>query len=174
MQRKMAFMGEGNSILALSYTPWLNRLVPDINMSYLSYNRAINKRSAFGMSFKYFSLGNIDFRDEQGKSIREHSIPMKWAIDGSYSLKLSETWSGGIALSYIYSNLTQGQSVQVLQTKPGHVVCIRHRVSITRADRKNIKDVERNHNGLSVRLLPTWVRRYLTLRPGMRTLFRPT
>ena len=115
---KMAFLGEGNSILALSYTPWLNRLVPDINMSYLSYNRAINKRSAFGMSLKYFSLGNIDFRDEQGNHQGTFN-PYEMAIDGAYSLKLSETWSGGIALRYIYSNLTQGQSVAGLQTKPG-------------------------------------------------------
>src|SRR6056300_1340352 len=111
---KMAFLGEGNSVMALSYTPWLNRLVPDINMSYLSYNKAINKRSAFGMSLKYFSLGNIDFRDEQGNDQGTFN-PNEFSIDGAYALKLSETWSGGIALRYIYSNLTQGQSVAGLQ-----------------------------------------------------------
>ena len=115
---KMAFLGEDNAFLSLSYTPWLNRLVPDINLAYLSYNKAINDRSAFGMSMKYFSLGEINFRDDQGNDQGTYS-PNEFAIDGSYALKLSERWSAGIALRYIYSNLTQGQSVAGLQTKAG-------------------------------------------------------
>ena len=56
---KLAFLGEDNAFLSLSYTPWLNRLVPDINLAYMTYNQAINDKSAFGMSLKYFSLGDI-------------------------------------------------------------------------------------------------------------------
>jgi len=115
---KMAFLGEDNAFLSLSYTPWLNRLVPDINLAYLTYNKAINDRSAFGMSMKYFSLGEINFRDDQGNDQGTYS-PNEFAIDGAYALKLSERWSAGIALRFIYSNLTQGQSVAGLQTKPG-------------------------------------------------------
>lgn len=115
---KMAFLGEGNSLFSLSYTPWLNRLVPDIDMAYLSYNRALNDRSAFGMSLRYFSLGDINFRDEFGNDQGTFQ-PNEFAIDGAYSLKLSDKWGAGIALRYIYSNLTQGQTVAGLQTKPG-------------------------------------------------------
>ena len=115
---KMAFLGEDNAFLSLSYTPWLNRLVPDINLAYMTYNQAINDRSAFGMSLKYFSLGDINFTDNDGNSQGTFN-PNELAVDGSYALKLSETWGAGIALRYIYSNLTQGQSVPGLQTKPG-------------------------------------------------------
>ncbi|MCT4625355.1 MAG: type IX secretion system outer membrane channel protein PorV [Schleiferiaceae bacterium] len=115
---KMAFLGKDQSYLSLSYTPWLNRLVPDINLAYLTYQKAINDKSAFGMSLKYFSLGDINFTDNDGNSQGTFN-PNEFAIDGAYSLKLSERWGAGIALRYIYSNLTQGQSVPGLQTKPG-------------------------------------------------------
>jgi hypothetical protein len=72
------------------------------------------------MSLLYFSLGNIDFTNETGNSIGSFK-PNEWAVDVAYSRKLGEEFSGGIALRYIYSNLTGGVllSGSNTQTKAG-------------------------------------------------------
>jgi hypothetical protein len=45
--------------------------------------------------------------------------PNEFAIDATYSRKLSTNLSGAVAARFIYSNLTMGQYVQGLQTHPG-------------------------------------------------------
>lgn len=120
---KLAFLEPNTTSLGISYTPWLQRLVPDINMAYLSFQKSIgNKgRQGIGASLRYFSLGDINFKDEQGNSNGTFS-PYEFMFDVAYALKFSETWSGGIGLRYIYSDLTQGQAVAGLQSKPGQSV----------------------------------------------------
>lgn len=114
---KFAFIGEGNG-LSLSYTPWMSRLVPDISLAYMSYYQSIGKRQTIATSLRYFSLGNITFRDDQGNYIGQFN-PNEFAFDVSYALQLSDNLSAGVALRYIYSNLTGGQFVQGFQTRPG-------------------------------------------------------
>ena len=114
---KFAFIGEGNG-LSLSYTPWMSRLVPDISLAYISYYQSIGKRQTIATSLRYFSLGNITFRDDQGNYIGQFN-PNEFAFDVSYALQLSDNLSAGVALRYIYSNLTGGQFVQGFQTRPG-------------------------------------------------------
>ncbi len=118
---KLAFMGEGVTQLSLSYTPWLSRLVPDIDLAYVSFQKSIGDRQGLGISMRYFSLGEINFRNEDGFQTGTFS-PYEFSIDAAYALKFSEQWSGGIALRYIYSDIAQGQVVQGLQTKPGQSV----------------------------------------------------
>lgn len=118
---KLAFLGEDVSKLSLSYTPWLSRLVPDIDLAYLSYVRSLGDRQGLGVSLRYFSLGEINFRDDQGNPTGTFS-PYEFSADIAYSLKFSDQWSGGIALRYIFSDIAQGQIVQGLQTKPGQSV----------------------------------------------------
>jgi len=117
---KLAFLEEGQG-LSVSYTPWLSRLVPDINLAYLSYYHTLGRRSAIGVSMRYFSLGDITFTDDQGNNIGQFN-PNEFAIDAAYSLKLSRNLSAGVALRYIYSNLTGGQFVQGFQSRPGQSV----------------------------------------------------
>jgi hypothetical protein len=104
----------------LSYTPWLRALVPDINLAYLSgYGRiGKKKQQTIGGSLRFFSLGNIQFTDQNGNFIRDFN-PSEFALDVAYARKLSDRFSGGIALRYIYSNLTGGISVGGAETKPG-------------------------------------------------------
>jgi hypothetical protein len=118
---KLAFLGEDVSMLSLNYTPWLSRLVPDIDLAYLSYVRSIGDRQGIGFSLRYFSLGDINFRDDQGNPTGTFS-PYEFSADIAYALKFSEQWSGGISIRYIYSDIAQGQVVQGLQTKPGQSV----------------------------------------------------
>lgn len=115
---KLAFLEEGTSDIAMNYTPWLGRLVPDIDLSYISFATAIDDRQAMGASIRYFSLGSIDFRNQQG-DFQGTFDPYEVTFDVGYALKLSDYWSAGVALRYIFSDLTQGQAAGV---NPGQSV----------------------------------------------------
>lgn len=114
---KLAFIEETQGF-GISYSPWLNNLVPDISLSYLSYYHKLGRRQALGASMRYFSLGQIQFTDELGNDVGIFN-PNEFALDVAYSLQLSDNLSAGVALRYINSNLTGGQFVQGLQTRPG-------------------------------------------------------
>jgi hypothetical protein len=92
---------------ALSYTPWLRQLVKDINLAYLSGYYKLDRYQTIGASLRYFSMGEIVLLDQIGTSLANVS-PNEFAIDVSYSRKLSENFSGGIALRYIRSDLSGG------------------------------------------------------------------
>lgn len=104
---KLAFADKQGSV-SLSYTPWLKNLVPDISLAYLSTYYKIDKQQAIGGSLRYFSLGNIEFMDGNANKTGDFK-PNEFAFDFSYARKLSENFSGGMTLKYIYSNLTGGQ-----------------------------------------------------------------
>lgn len=104
--------------LAVSYVPWLRSLVPDINLSYLSGYKRIDAMSTFGASLRYFSLGDIDFTNDKGEGMGSFR-PSELALDGAYARKLSDNFSLGLALRFIYSNLTGGTPVNGATTKPG-------------------------------------------------------
>jgi len=116
---KMAFI-DNKMGFAVSYTPWLRALVPDINLAYISGYGKIGKKGlqTLSGSLRFFSLGSITFTDQNGGTIGDFN-PNEFALDLSYARKLSEEFSGGIALRYIYSNLTGGINVGGADTKPG-------------------------------------------------------
>ena len=93
--------------LALSYTPYLSKLVDDIFLGNLNYYKHLNDRSAWAFSLKYFSLGDIQFNELIGGSIVDQGLerPNELTLDLSYSLKLSPFFSMGIAGRYIRSDL---------------------------------------------------------------------
>lgn len=107
---KLAFV-EKDMGFSVSYTPWLRELVNDINLAYLSGYKKLKGDQTVALSLLYFSLGNIDFTDDVGNKTSQFN-PNEFAIDGAYSRKLGENLSGGLALRYIYSNLTGGALVQ--------------------------------------------------------------
>ena len=118
---KLAFMGSGNMQGGISYTPWLRRLVPDVELMFANVAIGLGDRAGLGASLRYFSLGDITFRNEQGDEQGTYR-PYEMALDVAYALKLSENWSAGVGLRYALSDLTQGQVVGNLQTKPGQTV----------------------------------------------------
>jgi hypothetical protein len=103
---------------ALNYTPWLRRLVPDINFSYLSGYYKFKKDQTLAASLRYFSLGDITFTDINGNTVGQFR-PNEFALDVAYSRKLSERFSMALALRYIYSNLTSNVNVGGANTKAG-------------------------------------------------------
>lgn len=117
---KLAFVEEKME-WSMSYSPWLRALVNDMSLAYLSTYYRLSKNQTVGGSLRYFTLGNITFTDEVGTNIREFK-PNEFALDMSYGQKFSNNLSGGIAIRYIYSNLTGGQNVNGADSKPGQGV----------------------------------------------------
>jgi len=102
-QAKYAF-SERKSGIGISYTPYLESIITDIALLNGSYFNKINERSAFAVSIRYFTLGEIELRNsfiEEGVLVK----PNELAIDGSYALKLSDEFSMGITGRFISSNL---------------------------------------------------------------------
>jgi hypothetical protein len=100
---KYAFMTTKQGFTA-SYTPYLSDLVDDIFLGSASYFNRINERSAIGVGFRIFSLGDIELvQDEFSDALIER--PNELAIDVSYSLRLSDRFSMGVALRYLRSDL---------------------------------------------------------------------
>jgi hypothetical protein len=117
---KYAFV-EKDFGFAVSYIPWLRKLVGDINLAYLGAYKRINKRQVIGMSLRYFSLGNITFTNDIGQNIGQYK-PNEFSLDASYAFKFTNEVSGAIAMRYIYSNLTGGGYFNNSKTKAGQSV----------------------------------------------------
>ena len=103
---------------SFSYTPWLRNLVNDINLAYVSFYKRINPMSTFAATLRYFSLGEITFTDVNGGEIGTYK-PNEFAIDATYSRILTDKLSLAVVGRFIYSDLTQGQFVAGVETKPG-------------------------------------------------------
>jgi len=103
---KYAF-AEGKYGFAVSYTPWLRKLVNDINLAYLSGYFRIDNNQVIGSSLRYFSMGDINLTG-QDQSVLGTVRPNEFALDFSYSRKLSDYFSGGVALRYIHTDLSGG------------------------------------------------------------------
>ncbi len=91
---------------SISYTPYLTQLVNDISLGQVNYyNRFGDEgRNAFAASLRYFSLGEIELRqnfDDPANIVK----PNELALDGSYSLKLSDHFGMAVGGRYIRSNL---------------------------------------------------------------------
>ncbi len=89
---------------SMSYTPYLTALVNDISLGQLTYFNRINERSAFAGSIRYFSLGEIELRqniDDVANVVK----PNEFSLDGSYALKLSDKFSMAVAGRFISSSL---------------------------------------------------------------------
>lgn len=109
---------EGDGGFAISYTPWLRNLIPDINLAYLNGYYKLDDQQVLSASLRYFSLGNIVFTDITGTVTGQHN-PNEFAVDAGYSRLFTDNFSGGIAFRFIRSDLTSGQEVNGQKTNPG-------------------------------------------------------
>ena len=108
---KYAFMESRGGITA-NYTPWLRKLVSDIDLAYLAGYYKINDMQAISASFTYFSMGAVQLVDYQGTAFQE-AHPNEWALDAAYSIKLHEYVSMAVALRFLYSDLNNGVNASV-------------------------------------------------------------
>jgi hypothetical protein len=93
--------------LSLNYTPWLRKLVNDIDLAYVAGYYRIGDYGALSGSIRYFSLGEVYIGsgtgdiEETGMTIK----PYEMSIDVAYSRMLSEKFSLGVAVRWIHSDL---------------------------------------------------------------------
>lgn len=92
--------------VSISYTPWLRKLVNDIYLANLAgyWKLGSEDNQAISASLRYFSLGEVSMTDDAGNGINSIN-PFEMAVDLGYSRKLSDSFSMGVALRYIYSDL---------------------------------------------------------------------
>lgn len=101
---KMAFM-EKDFGFAVSFTPWLKSLVNDIYMGSLAGYYKVKDKQTVQLSLKYFSLGNINFTNENGQDIGSFK-PNEFSLDVGYARRLGDNFSVAATLRFIYSNLS--------------------------------------------------------------------
>jgi len=105
---KFAF-AERKMGIGVSYTPYLESIITDISLLNASFYNKLDDQSAFAIGLRYFTLGEIELRqfaNDPGTLAK----PNELALDGSYSLKLSPTFSMAVGGRYIRSNLKLPQN----------------------------------------------------------------
>jgi hypothetical protein len=103
---KVAF-NQSQGGIAATYTPWLKNLVNDVYLASLSGYYKIDDDQALNVGLRYFSLGNIQFTDQNG-NINGNGKPREFGVDFGYSRRLTEKFGLGVALRYINSDLASG------------------------------------------------------------------
>ena len=116
---KFAFIDKGYGA-SLSYTPWLAKIINDMKLVYLTGFYKISREQTVAFSLKYFDLGRIDFRTGTNQPNGSFN-PRDYSFDATYSQLLTEHFSIGGTIRYIYSNLT---GAGVPDAKPGSSVAV--------------------------------------------------
>lgn len=98
--------------VGLSYTPWLRKIVSDINLANVSGFYRIGDYSAISGSLRYFSLGDVELWDNFSESLSSGATanmtikPYELAFDAAYSRMLSDYFSMAVGLRFIFSDIT--------------------------------------------------------------------
>lgn len=104
---KYAFSLE-NQGAAVSYTPYMTKISSDIALAQLNYFNKFDERSAVGASLRYFSMGDVHFRQDYN-DMGYSKKPNEFALDVSYALKLNENFAMGVTGRFINSNLKMAE-----------------------------------------------------------------
>lgn len=91
--------------LAISFTPWLKRLVNDMYITNITGFTRLRKEEVLALSLTYFDLGDMQFTDENGAVIKDFN-PKEYSFGTAYSRKLSEKMGLSVGLKFIHSNLS--------------------------------------------------------------------
>lgn len=100
---KLAFLEDKYSF-ALSYSPWMRNLDKDMNLAYAAAAYKLSKRNSIGLGLNYFNIGNVDIYDENLNSLGTFR-PTEFAFETSFSRKMDNNFSLGLALKYIQSGI---------------------------------------------------------------------
>lgn len=106
--------------ITANYTPWLRKLVGDIDLAYLAGFYNISEMAgAVSASFSYFSMGDVTLTNENADFLAEVR-PNEWSLDLGYSRKLHEYVSMGVALRFLYSDLNNGKTLSTETSQDMH------------------------------------------------------
>ncbi len=109
---------KGDGGVSVSYTPWLRKLIGDINLAYLAAYKKVGDKQVISGSLRYFSLGMIVFTNVYGQSQGQFN-PNEFAVDMGYSRLLTDHLSGAVAFRFLRSDLTGGNYVGGAESKAG-------------------------------------------------------
>jgi hypothetical protein len=115
---KYAFIDDQLGV-SLAYTPWLRNIVNDINLGYLSAYYRFDDKQVISASLKYFSLGEVIFRDMEGVLVGNYN-PNEFTVDVGYSRLLSDYFSAALVFRFIRSDITGGGSIEGHQYNAGY------------------------------------------------------
>ncbi|MEZ7866675.1 MAG: type IX secretion system outer membrane channel protein PorV [Paludibacteraceae bacterium] len=118
---KYAFM-ESPAGFSFSYTPWLSKLVSDINLLYAAGYWKFDEQQSVSASLRFFSLGEIKLTGERPEDDYGTAHPNELAFDLAYSRLLSEKWSAAVAFRYIRSDLNNGINNSADPMYPGNAI----------------------------------------------------
>jgi len=104
----MAYLPERSYGVAVTYSLWLKSLVADMSLSYLSTYYRINERNTIGASLRYFSIGDVNFVDDNFQNLGVYS-PNEVAFDVNYARSFGPEFSLGGTVRFVYSNLYAGR-----------------------------------------------------------------
>lgn len=88
--------------LSLNYTPWLRKIASGIALLNATGYYRIGDQQAVSASVRYFSLGDVSVGGDNNMTVR----PYELGVDIAYSRLLTEHLSAGVALRYLYSDLS--------------------------------------------------------------------
>lgn len=93
--------------ISVNYTPWLRKIVSGINLAYVSgyWKFGYEDLQAISASMRYFSLGEVEVYNSDNQLVQAID-PFEMAVDIGYSRQLSESFSMGVAMRYIHSDMT--------------------------------------------------------------------
>jgi hypothetical protein len=96
---------EGKGAVVAGYTPWLPGAGNDMYHASLSGYCKADESGALHAVLNYFSLGDLQFKDNSGNHLQAFH-PREWSAAVGYSKKISDRSGIGISLKFIYSNLS--------------------------------------------------------------------
>ena len=151
---KLAFLDKPYGF-AVSYSPWLKNLVPDINLAYLGGFYKLDERNTLGASLRYFSLGQIQLTDINQQDLGI-SNPNELALDVTFARSFGKEFSLGSSLRYIYSNLASGQFSSTGQVRGGSAVAVDiaglYKTSTTLFDKNTILSAGANISNIGTKM----------------------
>ena len=106
--------------MGLTHSNWLPEFNAGLFYEYFMAKKHVPGWGTFGAHVTYLFLGEHEGRDAQNNptgTFRSYDL----AVGLSYGVKLSETFSVGTSVRFIYSNLAPGTRVEGQETKAGVV-----------------------------------------------------
>ncbi|MEL6392185.1 MAG: type IX secretion system outer membrane channel protein PorV [Bacteroidota bacterium] len=107
---RLAF-AEEDLALSATYTPWLQALgLNDVYLAYLAGYKRLDEFQSLGLSLRYFSLGDIQFTDENAQPVGVGK-PNEFEVAFAYTRRLSDRFGASLTAKYVHSDLAAGQEV---------------------------------------------------------------
>lgn len=119
---KLAFI-ENDMGASINFAPWLRQITNDIYLINANGYYKISPNHTAGMSLRYFTLGQINYKDAQGGDLGI-SKPYEFAAEGHYAFRLSENFGIGASGRFILSDLSNGATTATTQIPSGNAFSV--------------------------------------------------